>query len=221
MSQSVTMGHPAAFNSLLQRLREDDPSAEQAYERLRFRLISYLRVRVPIEADAEALADTALDRLGRRIHEGTVVESVPQYALGIARLLVKEAEARIVLERKRSAAFIYEHSTVHGRTADGDEGEAQETVMRALATCLQGLGSDARALVLSYYASDGSARIPSRQALAQELGLAPNALRNRALRVRMRLEKCVTAQLAPAGSRGVMNPVESSLSIATRREGAR
>lgn len=216
------MGDPAAFSSLLQRLRADDPSAEQAYERLRFRLITFLRVRVPVEADAEALADTALDRLGRRIHEGTVVESVPQYALGIARLLVKEAEARLAQERKRSASYAYERASIGDHTvAAGGDDETQETVMRALSSCLQGLSREARDLVLSYYGEQGGApRIAGRHALAQSLGIAPNALRNRALRVRMRLEKCVTAQLTPSVSADVMNPGRTSLSIVTRKERA-
>lgn len=212
----MPMADPAAFQSLLQRLREDDSSAETAYERLRFRLITFLRVRVPVEADAEALADTALDRLAKRLHEGTRVESVPQYALGISRLLVKEAEARLASQRKRSAAFVYE-STGGGNHEPfvPEIHENQESVMAALSACLDSLKSDARELVLSYYGRDGAARIAGRQALAESLGLAPNALRNRALRVRMRLEKCVTARLAQSEEAGVMKPAKTSLSIAT------
>lgn len=216
------MADPAAFGCLLQRLREDDPSPEQAYERLRFRLITFLRIRVPVEADAEALADTALDRLGRRLHEGTVVASVPQYTLGIARLLVKEAEARVISERKRSASFAYEHAALTGG-APGippDE-ETDDAVMRALAACLESLTRDARDLVLSYYGSDGSARIASRHELAGKLGIAPNALRNRALRVRMRLEKCVSGRLAQPKKPGVMHSVETSLLTGTQRERTR
>lgn len=216
------MPDPAAFSSLLQRLQEDDESAEAAYERLRFRLITFLRVRVPVEADAEALADTALDRLGRRLHEGTVIERVPQYALGIARLLVKEAEARVASERKRSAAFVYEStgSGSHEPLAPVSD-ETQESVMKALSDCLDSLKRDARELVLTYYGRDGAARIASRHELANSLGLAPNALRNRALRVRMRLEKCVTGRLAQSAHLGVMNPANASLSIGTGRERTR
>lgn len=211
----------AAFSSLLQRLQEDDPAPELAYERLRFRLITYLRLRVPIEADAEALADTALDRLGRRIHDGTVVESVPQYALGIARLLVKEAEARLAVERKRSASFAYERAAAASKTVAAGEDRTHETAMQALSSCLDGLSREARDLVLSYYGGHGgAARIAARHALAQHLGVAPNALRNRALRVRMRLEKCVTAQLASSVEAGVTNPAGTSLSVATRKERA-
>lgn len=215
------MTDPAAFRSLLHRLQKDDESAETAYERLRFRLITFLRVRVPVEADAEAIADTALDRLARRLHEGTVVESVPQYALGIARLLVKEAEARIASERKRSAAFAYESTSGGRHEPFAPDGENTQEIMTALLACLDSLNRDARELVLTYYGRDGAARIASRHELAVSLGLAPNALRNRALRVRMRLEKCVSARLAQSsdhGGHGVMNPAKASLSIATGRE---
>ena len=216
------MADPAAFESLLRRLRADDPLPEQAYERLRFRLITYLRVRIPSEAEAEALADTALDRLARRIHEGTIVEGVPQYVLGIARLLVKEAEARLAMERKRSAAFVYEHvlATAAPPRAPGDA-NADESAMRALATCLRGLRNDARDLVLSYYGGDGLTRIATRHQLATSLGLEPNALRNRALRVRTRLYKCVTQQLAQSADPRVTNSLKSSLSVVTRREASK
>lgn len=216
------MADSAAFESLLQRLRADDPSPEQAYERLRFRLITFLRVRLPSEAEAEALADIALDRLARRIHEGTVVDGVPQYVLGIARLLVKETEARVAAERKRSAAFVYEHATA---TSTGprifEDDDTQETVTQALARCLQTLGLDARNLVLSYYGGDGSARIARRHELAVSLGLEPNALRNRALRVRTRLHKCVTAQLAQSADADVTLSGKTTLSVVTQRERSR
>lgn len=216
------MADPAAFESLLQRLRADDPSPEQAYERLRFRLITFLRVRLPNEAETEALADIALDRLARRIHEGTVVEGVPQYVLGIARLLVKEVEARVASERKRSAAFAYEQSrtTSEGRHIPSDE-EAQEAVMRALAACLDTLNLDARNLVLSYYGGDGSARIAHRHELALSLGLEPNALRNRALRARTRLEKCVTTRLAQTTDSIVTLSGKSTLTVVNRQERSR
>lgn len=213
------MADPAAFESLLQRLQADDPSPEQAYERLRFRLITFLRVRLPSEAEAEALADIALDRLARRIHDGTVVEGVPQYVLGIARLLVKETEARAAAERKRSAAFVYEQSTASAAvTSIHADDEAQETVMRALAACLETLPLDARNLVLSYYGGDGSARIAHRHALAVRLGLEPNALRNRALRARMRLEKCVTSRLGPATDTNVTLSGKTTLTVVNQRE---
>lgn len=212
------MGDPAAFSRLLERLRADDPTPDQAYERLRFRLITYLRVRVPNEADAEALADTALDRLARRLHEGTTVESVPQYALGIARLLVKEAEARAVSERKRGAAFAYEQTATTPAADDYEGDKAQAVVMQALSACLEGLGAETRDLVLAYYGSDGPSRIASRHALAARLGIAPNALRNRALRARMRLEACVKTRLERARQSGVIHPGETSLSAGTRME---
>jgi DNA-directed RNA polymerase specialized sigma24 family protein len=67
----------------------------------------------------------------------------------------------------------------------------------ALTRCLNGLAPQEADFILSYYAQDGgAARIRHRHELAASLGLNENAARNRALRLRNRLETCVEHQLA-------------------------
>ena len=66
----------------------------------------------------------------------------------------------------------------------------------ALSHCLDCLTSDNRQLLERYYSGDGSDRIRNRQTLAAELGIAINALRNRALRLRDSLENCTARYLA-------------------------
>ena len=61
-----------SFDLLLQRLGQGGEGA-LGYERLRNRLVAFFRLRFP--AQAEALADDVLDRLARRLAEGTVVDS--------------------------------------------------------------------------------------------------------------------------------------------------
>ncbi|MET0224835.1 MAG: hypothetical protein ABW187_00170, partial [Dokdonella sp.] len=70
-----------------------------------------------------------------------------------------------------------------------------EAAVTALDGCLDRLGERARTLMLSYYGADGAQRIRARQRLARELGSSLNALRNRALRLRETLERCVREQL--------------------------
>jgi DNA-directed RNA polymerase specialized sigma24 family protein len=69
-------------------------------------------------------------------------------------------------------------------------GDAEQT-QQCLERCLGALDAGQRAFILRYYQGDQSQRIANRKAMAHELGLDLNALRNRALRLRERLEKCV------------------------------
>jgi DNA-directed RNA polymerase specialized sigma24 family protein len=158
---------------------------------LRPRLIRFFNVYAPAEADE--LADMALDRLARRIHDGTEVGNVPLYALGIARMVLHEARARGV--RRRNAE---NDPTLIPDESDANAGYEIETALAALSDCLDTAGGEARALILAYYGADGAARIAIRKHLAGERGISLNALRNRALRLREALEECVRAKVGPA-----------------------
>jgi len=178
------------FDALLERLRCDG-SDGVVYEALRRRLIQFHRIHIPAEADE--LADITLDRLARKIHEGTEVGSVPLYALGIARMVLHEARARVARRRAAEA----------DPTLQPDEDDAQSasdtaTVMSALSACLDAAGAAARALILAYYGADGAERIATRQRLAADHGISLNALRNRALRLRDALEECVRSRTKQA-----------------------
>lgn len=178
----------AAFLALLARLGSDGEAAETVYERLRRRLITYMRLHLPAEADD--LADRTLDRMARRIHEGTSVQNVYSYALGVARMLVLEARARYSREQQS----ILEQAPLLEHSPPEEEGDA-EIVLSALQGCLEHLGPAAADLILAYYGGEGSARIEKRRRLAEELGLSVNALRNRALRLREALERCARKKL--------------------------
>ncbi len=177
-----------AFNSLLERLREEGPSPQVVYETLRTRLIAFLRLHVPAQADS--LADEALDRMARRVHEGTPVQNVYLYALGIARLLVRESRARTVREdiAARDAALFQD---------DAADVIARETLDAALRACMEGLPPEGADLIVEYYSSgSGAVRIENRRKIAERLGVGLNALRNRALRLRDMLEHCIRQRLA-------------------------
>ncbi len=177
------------FDALLRRLGADGSDAI-AYESLRRRLIQFFRLHDPAEADD--LADTALDRLARRIHEGTEVVSVPSYALGIARMVLHETRARAARQHLAEA-----DPTLVPEPENADEAASADTVLAALRSCLEAAGDAARHLILSYYGADGAGRIATRRRLAAECGISLNALRNRALRLREALETCVRSRTKP------------------------
>jgi DNA-directed RNA polymerase specialized sigma24 family protein len=177
----------ARFEALMRRLRSEGGDG-LAYETLRRRLIRFFRLHVPAEADD--LADVALDRLARRLHDGTEVASVPSYALGIARMVLHEAHARGARRRVAEA-----DPTLAPQADDAELGAANEAVLAALSSCLDEAGAPARALILDYYRADGAERIAIRQRLAVDLSISLNALRNRALRLREILEDCVRRRM--------------------------
>lgn len=187
--ESTTSTSDAPFAALLHRLGGTGVEGP-AYETLRRRLIRFFRVYAPAEADE--LADVTLDRLARKIHEGTEVVNVPLYALGIARMVLHETRARGARRRNAEA-----DPTLIPDDADGPAAAEIEAALAALSACLDTAGAEARALILPYYGADGAERIATRQRLAAARGISLNALRNRALRLRDALEECVRARLGP------------------------
>ncbi len=162
---------------LLDRLRAAGEDAGQAYESLRRLVSRYFEVRG--RPDADVLADEVLDRLARRLDQGTDVEDLGAYARGIARLVLLEAE-----RRPRPASIDVEPPAPEPVHDD-------EAVHRCLTTCLARLDPEARQQVLAYYTADGRARIDGRRRLAEHLGVSPTALRLRMLRLRVQLEHCI------------------------------
>lgn len=178
------------FRALLARLAEEGEPGEVVYERLRKRLITHLRLHVA--AEAHNLADVALDRMARRIGEGTAVDNVYLYALGIARLLVHEFHARAAREQRALREIASNEDETHDFESSQDADEAA----RALSECMERLGKAGVDLIMEYYAAgDGSARIKHRRRMAARLGIQMNALRNRVLRLRELLERCAYEKL--------------------------
>jgi DNA-directed RNA polymerase specialized sigma24 family protein len=67
----------------------------------------------------------------------------------------------------------------------------EEQAARCLTGCLSQVTPNNRNLILRYYQGERQNRIQNRQTMAKEFGIPLNALRNRALRLRAKLEECV------------------------------
>jgi DNA-directed RNA polymerase specialized sigma24 family protein len=194
-SEVNATGRSGSLQSVLDRLARDRDVAV-AYEQLRMRLVTFFRLSCPVEA--EALADEAIDRLGRRLSDGTPVDNLGGYALGIARFLAMEAGARRRKEQHAAReALIDQEGSAQAEQAEFDP------AVPALRGCLNCIDPESAHFIMEYYAADGgAARIERRQQLAQRMGMTLNALRNRALRTRIALEKCVRARLRAAAHDG-------------------
>lgn len=179
------------LHGLIKRLHADADAGGFDYEQLRRRLILFFRQHEPV--DAESLADEALDRLARRLDEGTAIENAGLYAFGIAKLMQFEANER---RARREAA---RQEAIAAIDFEADEPDESDPVMlAALRACLREFGPHSSDLMLTYYRDDDARRIATRRDLAAKLGVSINALRNRALRLRETLETCVRRRVGTA-----------------------
>jgi DNA-directed RNA polymerase specialized sigma24 family protein len=187
----------AAFARLLERLHPDPQQAGDSYEDLRRTLLRFFEWRGVAAADAAA--DEAIDRLGRRLAAGEAIVDVRAYVLGIARLVALEHH-----RRPEARHAVLDHAEGQRLAAPADAGP-EPPRLACFDGCFGALAPDQRRFIVAYYAETGRARIHGRADLAQRLGLSSNAVRLRAQRVRDRLEACIRNCLAgqtPHGDEG-------------------
>jgi DNA-directed RNA polymerase specialized sigma24 family protein len=175
------------FDKLLDGLSPDKKSAALEYRKLHERLSRFFEWNSA--ADPAALADEAIDRLAKRMAEGTSSQPVRNpsaFTLGIARLLLQEEARR--QQREIETLRTWE---MHNVALSTDA----EDMSAALQHCLARLSPERRTLVEKYYACGEMKKAKLHQMLADDLGLTINALRNRALRARQDLEGCMRKYL--------------------------
>lgn len=171
----------AKFLSLLD---EDPERAGEQYEILRRKLVRFFEWRG--SATQEELADETLNRLARKIDEGEAIRNPSAYIGGMARLVWLEALKE--QERARGAFEELRASSQYSSQTDSQRVECFEF-------CLESLPTESRALILDYYRAEKSDKIKLRKQLAEKLGTLLNALRIRAHRIRLQLEKCVADRM--------------------------
>jgi DNA-directed RNA polymerase specialized sigma24 family protein len=170
---------PEAFDALLGALAVDRPAAAAKYEALRARLIKLFqweRCSFP-----EDRADEVMNRFARRLAEGETVERPEAYCYGIARMVIREARVEMARQQELGREL---------PLVSPDPAEPPAAIDRCMARCLESLDPAQRALLLSYYEGEKSQRIRNRLRLSRELGISINTLRNRALRLREKVEDC-------------------------------
>jgi len=166
-----------SFDKLLNWLNPERERAAVKYEEIRRRLITIFTCRGCTEP--EDLADETFDRIMRKIEEvtPTYVGDPALYFYGVAH--------NIHLEHLRKR-----YRPVPAPPPPPQVAEA-EPEYECLEHCMQRLMQAERELVLQYYQEEKRAKIEHRRRLAARLGIALNALRIRAYRIRATLQKCV------------------------------
>jgi DNA-directed RNA polymerase specialized sigma24 family protein len=172
------------WQALLDSFSVDPSEAARFYEQQRIRLIRHFaRESCPAP---EELADECFNRAGRKLAAGEIVPDVARLLSGIARMLVLEDRR----SPQRRIIPLTEAVEIQLRPARPPE-PGREQALRCMDRCLSTIPSAHRDFLYRYYVGDAGERIRNRQRMAAELGLTLNALRNRALRARERLERCV------------------------------
>lgn len=171
------------FDELLSWLNPDRELAGQDYEDIRRRLIKLFTCRHCYES--EDLADETINRVANKIKEikAEFVGSRAPYFYAVANKVHLE-----YLRRKPEPAA----------PAPPHTGANIEMEYACLEQCMQRQTLSNRKLVLEYYRGEKKAKIDHRKQLAEQYGIALNALRIRAHRIRAALQECVEVCISQA-----------------------
>jgi len=184
-----------AFDRLLDWLDADRNRAGIRYEEIRSRLIKVFIGRGCMAA--EDLADETINRVAARIGDvARDYEGDPaSYFYGVCQNVHFEyVRKKDVLDTRDFPGS----NSVTLRTNLSDDCEPE---YQCLERCLGHLSNKNRDLVLRYYQGEKLAKIDERKLQALELGIAVNALRIRAYRIRIQLERCVLDCLKRDGAK--------------------
>ncbi len=172
-----------SFEALLAWLDPNREVAGQKYEDIRTRLIKIFACRGCYEP--EDLADETINRVTNKLEEieATFIGERARYFYGVAN------KVHLEYLRKRPAPPL---------PAVANTSEEAERRYRCLDLCASKLTPENRELVFQYYQEEKRAKIEHRKYLADRLGIAVNALRIRAHRIRKSLQDCVSECLEEA-----------------------
>lgn len=172
-----------SFDALLAWLDPEREAAGRKYEDIRLRLIKIFACRGCYEP--EDLADETINRVSKKLKEiaSTYSGDPARYFYGVAN------KVHLEYLRRRPAPF---------PPAPSEVSDNLEKEYACLERCVQNLSVNNRVLVLQYYQEEKRAKIDHRKHLAAQLGIAVNALRIRACRIRAALQECVTNCLEEA-----------------------
>lgn len=173
---------------LLRWLDADRERAGAKYEAIRLRLIKIFTCRGFREA--EDLADETINRVSAKVAE------VASDYRGDPALYFYGVSQKVQLEYLRRSRLLDAEVSVDvtanlASPADSILVDDAEPEYKCLERCLERLPADNRKIVLEYYQQEKRAKIDHRKLLAADLGIAVNALRIRAHRIRRALETCV------------------------------
>ena len=179
-----------AFDKLLENFSSDRSEASRQYVQMKLKLERFFEWRSC--SAPEEKADDTINRVARRLCEGEHIHNLPAYFSTVSWLVFMESRR----DRNNYSVPLEEIPEIAGE--EPFEDEQKEARHHCLDRCLDRLPVESRSLIQKYYQDEKRAKIDHRKQLAEVLGIPLNALRIRAHRVRISLEKCVKDCLAQA-----------------------
>jgi len=184
------------FDTLLDWLDLDRERAGHKYETIRLRLIKIFTSRGCPEA--EELADETINRVASKLSE--IIdkwEGDPAlYFFKVAQYVLAEWRPKANPRELKQDPVVMPIDP-----EENDDTPEYECLLR----CLEVLRMSERTLVVNYYEQQGHAKIKQHQQMATALGIAINALRIRACRIRRTLRECVQKCVAARKQRNEFN----------------
>jgi DNA-directed RNA polymerase specialized sigma24 family protein len=175
-----------AFDLLLAHLDINRQQAGAKYEVLRRKLVKFFEWRGC--GFPEDLADDTINRVARKLEAGENILDLPAYCAGVARRVFLES---IRSNQQEEAAL---RMLARSHAAPNENYQRLDCLDR----CLRQLSPENLRLILEYYQQDKHARIKARWNQAERLAIPLNALRIRAHRIRLQLERCVQECMRPS-----------------------
>ena len=172
---------------LLHALSPENDLALARYTRLQQRLtFFFMRHRC---LSPEDLADEVINRVARALFEARVISNLEAFALGVARMVVREDQARFLREQQSHQEAHRNRITMEPTSVESErEIEAREAGYASLPP-------SSRQMLTQYHTGNGAIRINGRQQLAQEMGISMGALRKRVFDLQAALRENVKRTL--------------------------
>jgi DNA-directed RNA polymerase specialized sigma24 family protein len=176
----------AQFDRLLAWLDEERETAGRRYEQIRTRLITIFAARGC--GSPEELADETIDRVARRVSDiaEDYVGDQARYFFGVANNVHHE-----YLKRPPQPELELDHTK-------SDNEPDKEKIHQCLERCLAKFSGAERQMILHYYSQQKKAKVDLHRQMAEELGVSINTLRLRVLRMKEKLQPCLTRCLERA-----------------------
>jgi RNA polymerase sigma factor (sigma-70 family) len=187
---------PEDFERFLTWLDPDREQACRQYDAIRTKITRYFQCR-GWGVDAEELVDETKNRVVikmRELADSYVGDRLP-YFYGVARRVHQERLKKRVVEEQGLREL---RDLPAPSVSDSPEEEDQRD--KCLRQCMETITPQNRDLILRYYVGDKGEKIAERKNLADELGIAQNALRIRAHRIRTDLRHCAETCVAEANN---------------------
>lgn len=175
------------FEKLLERLDDDPSQAAEKYEELRLKLIKTFVWRGCSNLYADNLADIVFDRLAKKLGERVEIENIDAYAGEVSRFVWLEH-----LRKNKEDAKADDDMPV--QMVEAEFPENPDIRLKCLRKCVPEVTKNEaeKEIIIGYYHTKPGEKLKeSRKKLADKWDLTMNNLKQKALRLRKKLEDCI------------------------------